>query len=53
MEGKLNWLNGRMRVGRRREVQGGDRKGNRNETKGGDEAWVGATEADRQPGIED
>lgn len=43
----------KMRVGRRREVQGGDRMGNSYETKGGDEAWASATEADRQPGIED
>lgn len=32
---------------------GGDRMGNRYETEGGDEAWASATQADRQPGIED
>lgn len=44
----------KMRVGRREEVQGEDRMGNRYEAKGGNEwAEASATEADRQPGIED
>lgn len=32
---------------------GGDQMGDGYETKGGDEAWAKATQADRQPGIED
>lgn len=31
----------------------GECMGKRYETKGGGEAWAGAAEADRQPGIED
>lgn len=39
--------------GERYEGGGGDRMGNRYEREGGDEAWASATEADRQPGIEE
>lgn len=45
--GWKNERGGGMRYG------GGDQMGDGYETKGGDEAWANATQADRQPGIED